>query len=73
LYPLGACNPARKIFSRSESGTGRPSKLGVALRSAIAWDSDFSIRFASQQALLNNALHSGLFLPQGKCISRWQL
>src|ERR1700674_4056606 len=37
LYPLGACSPASRICRRSSGGIGAPSKLGVALRSWIAW------------------------------------
>src|SRR6266481_7644777 len=37
LYPLGACRPASRICLKSSAGIGVPSKLGVALRSWIAW------------------------------------
>src|SRR5271170_2241611 len=39
------------IFFRSSLGIALPSKLGVARRSAIAWLSGFSIRFAMHNPL----------------------
>src|ERR1700704_424144 len=59
LYPLGACRPASRICFKSSAGIGVPSKLGVALRSWIAWLNVFFNLFMILFLLFTNRMPVG--------------